>query len=78
MICPPTCLDPLLPPQKAVTTVITLPMGSRIVGIVDEKEKKLKEGMKMMGLSDFAYWMSWVASHGVMMFAVALLAAVIM
>ena len=60
-------------PMAFMTSVSLL-----IVGIVDEKEKKLKEGMKMMGLSDFAYWMSWVASHGVMMFAVALLAAVIM
>ena len=59
-------------PMAFMTSVSLL-----IVGIVDEKEKKLKEGMKMMGLSDFAYWMSWVASHGAMMFAVALLAAVI-
>ena len=37
-----------------------------IVGIVDEKEKKLKEGMRMMGLTDLAYWTSWVLSHGAM------------
>jgi hypothetical protein len=36
------------------------------VAIVDEKEKKLQEGMRMMGLSDGAYWASWLASHGLL------------
>nr|QAA95900.1 ATP-binding cassette sub-family A member 4 [Diaphorina citri] len=30
-----------------------------ILGIVGEKESKLKEGMKIMGLRDPAYWLSW-------------------
>uniref|UniRef100_A0A8D8UDB1 ATP-binding cassette sub-family A member 5 n=1 Tax=Cacopsylla melanoneura TaxID=428564 RepID=A0A8D8UDB1_9HEMI len=30
-----------------------------IVSVVGEKEKKLKEGMKIMGLRDPAYWFSW-------------------
>ena len=27
--------------------------------IVSEKESKVKESMRMMGLKDFAYWISW-------------------
>ena len=27
--------------------------------IVQEKENKVKESMRMMGLGDFAYWASW-------------------
>nr|XP_022313180.1 ATP-binding cassette sub-family A member 5-like isoform X3 [Crassostrea virginica]XP_022313182.1 ATP-binding cassette sub-family A member 5-like isoform X3 [Crassostrea virginica]XP_022313183.1 ATP-binding cassette sub-family A member 5-like isoform X3 [Crassostrea virginica] len=31
--------------------------------IVNDKEKKIKEGMKMMGLRDSAYWASWAALY---------------
>ena len=31
--------------------------------IVVEKELKLREGMKMMGLTDFTYWSSWLVTH---------------
>jgi len=27
--------------------------------IVKEKEQKIKESMRMMGMSDFPYWLSW-------------------
>ena len=33
------------------------------VAIVEEKEKKLREGMRMMGLNDGAYWLSWLCSY---------------
>jgi ABC-type multidrug transport system ATPase subunit len=33
--------------------------------IVLEKELKLREGMKMMGLTDFTYWSSWLLTHWV-------------
>lgn len=48
-----------------------------IVGIVDEKEKKLKEGMRMMGLTDAAYWSSWVISHSAMAIVVVTLSSVL-
>ena len=48
-----------------------------IVGIVDEKEKKLKEGMRMMGLTDAAYWSSWLISHSVMAVVVVTLSSVL-
>ncbi|XP_056019371.1 cholesterol transporter ABCA5-like isoform X3 [Ostrea edulis] len=31
--------------------------------IVNDKEKKIKEGMKMMGLRDSAYWASWASLY---------------
>lgn len=30
-----------------------------LVQLVGEKEKKIKEGMKIMGLSELAFWCSW-------------------
>lgn len=48
-----------------------------IVGIVDEKEKKLKEGMRMMGLTDAAYWSSWVLSHSAMAVVVVILSSLL-
>lgn len=29
-------------------------------GIIYEKEKKLREGMKMMGLSNISFYASWI------------------
>lgn len=49
-----------------------------IVGIVHEKEHKLKEGMRMMGLTDAAYWSSWVLSHSAMAIVVVILSSIIM
>jgi len=31
--------------------------------LVEEKEKRMKEGMKMMGLSESALWLSWIATY---------------
>lgn len=33
--------------------------------IVGEKEKKIKEGMKIMGLRNFAYWLGWFLVYAV-------------
>ena len=36
----------------------------RMIGfLVREKEKKIKEGMKVMGLNSFAYYLSWVIHY---------------
>ena len=39
--------------------VYILPMYRLISNIVSEKESKARESMKMMGLTDFSYWLSW-------------------
>ena len=35
------------------------PVYNLVFLIVKEKESKTKESMRMMGLADFPYWMSW-------------------
>ncbi|XP_068227005.1 cholesterol transporter ABCA5-like [Palaemon carinicauda] len=32
--------------------------------VVEEKEKRIKEGMKIMGLRDSVYWLSWFTIYG--------------
>jgi ATP-binding cassette subfamily A (ABC1) protein 3 len=39
--------------------IYVLPMYRLISNIVSEKESKARESMKMMGLVDFSYWLSW-------------------
>ncbi|XP_031848316.1 cholesterol transporter ABCA5 isoform X1 [Nomia melanderi] len=36
-----------------------------LILIVGEKEKKIKEGMKIMGLRDSVFWLSWFIIYGV-------------
>ena len=33
--------------------------------IVNEKETKVKESMRMMGLRDFSYWASWLTYYSI-------------
>ncbi|XP_053381131.1 cholesterol transporter ABCA5-like [Mercenaria mercenaria] len=42
------------------------------VNLVAEKEKKIKEGMKMMGLRDAAFWLSWGFVYSVIIIVVTL------
>ncbi|XP_006886314.1 PREDICTED: ATP-binding cassette sub-family A member 5 isoform X1 [Elephantulus edwardii] len=47
------------------------------IHIVAEKEKKLKEFLKIMGLHDTAFWLSWVLLYTSLIFLMSLLMAVI-
>ncbi|XP_060574789.1 cholesterol transporter ABCA5-like isoform X2 [Ruditapes philippinarum] len=47
------------------------------VNLVAEKEKKIKEGMKMMGLRDAAFWASWGFVYSVIIIVVTLVVIVI-
>ncbi|XP_070580684.1 cholesterol transporter ABCA5-like isoform X2 [Ptychodera flava] len=38
-----------------------------LIFIVAEKEKKITEGLKMMGMKDLAHWLSWVLTYLMMM-----------
>lgn len=42
--------------------------------IVGEKEKKIKEGFRMMGLSDSVYWASWFVVYFVFVVCLTLIA----
>ena len=39
--------------------IYILPMYRLLSNMVSEKESKARESMKMMGLVDFSYWLSW-------------------
>lgn len=42
--------------------------------IVKEKEQRVKESMRMMGLTDFPYWLSWLCYYTILNTATATLA----
>ena len=41
-----------------------MPMRSNVASVVSEKELRLREGMRLLGVTDFSYWVSWVLTHG--------------
>lgn len=42
-----------------VTLMYVVPVFMTTFLIVKEKEQKIKESMRMMGMSDIPYWLSW-------------------
>lgn len=46
-----------------VSLLFILPVFNMVFFIVKEKEQRVKESMRMMGMSDFPYWMSWFAYY---------------
>ena len=44
-----------------------------LVNLVQEKELKLKELMRIMGTSDIAYWLSWIMTYAVIMLVAVLI-----
>ncbi|XP_053563210.1 cholesterol transporter ABCA5 isoform X2 [Bombina bombina] len=54
------------------------PFGYSVaVHVVAEKEKRLKEFMKTLGLHDTAFWLSWVVLYTALMLIISLLMAII-
>ena len=49
------------------------PLYRTVYRIVQEKESKVKETMRMMGLGDFAYWVSWYAYYTTVNFVITFL-----
>ena len=48
-----------------------------LINLVLEKEQKLKEMMRIMGMSDVAYWFSWFSTYAILLlFAVLILNAI--
>jgi hypothetical protein len=45
--------------------------------LAEEKESKAREGMKMMGLKDGSYYLSWIVFNTVVVFFISLIVAVI-
>lgn len=46
--------------------------------VVEEKEKKLKESMKMMGLRDSVYWLSWFTIYAAYVLLLALVCIILL
>ena len=44
-----------------------------LVNLVQEKELKLKELLRIMGTSDIAYWLSWIITYAVIMLVAVLI-----
>jgi len=44
-------------------------------GILDEKEKKIREGMKIMGMKDSSFYLSWIITYLVIYTVISLLIA---
>lgn len=54
------------------------PIYRTVYRIVQEKENKVKESMRMMGLGDFAYWCSWFTYYTIVNTAISTLTWIIM
>jgi ATP-binding cassette subfamily A (ABC1) protein 3 len=47
-------------------------------GLLQEKEKKIKEGMKIMGMNDSSFYLSWMIYYEVIYLVISLIVAAIM
>ena len=50
------------------------PVYNTVFLIVKEKESRIKESMRMMGMKDTAYWLSWYCYYSIVSFFIAFLA----
>ena len=42
-------------------------------GLLQEKEKKIKEGMKIMGMNDSSFYLSWLIYYEIIYFIISLI-----
>jgi hypothetical protein len=56
-------LQPLLP--FFIMVMYILPLYRTTYRIVAEKESRTKESMRIMGMSDTAYWLSWLTYYSI-------------
>jgi len=59
------------------TIIFNYPVTRLIKGIVEEKQLRIKEGMKMMGLTESALFMSWFATYFIIYFIMAFFITVV-
>lgn len=58
--------------------IYILPMYRLISNMVSEKETKARESMKMMGLTDSSYWLSWFCYYTVVVTVITILVLAIL
>lgn len=49
------------------------PFSRLVRNIVEEKEQRIKEGMKIMGLQNSAFWLSWIMTYVIMFTTITIL-----
>lgn len=54
------------------------PLYRTVFRIVVEKESRVKESMRMMGMTDFSYWLSWFAYYFLINFLVSTLSWIVL
>ena len=47
-------------------------------GLLQEKEKKIKEGMKIMGMNDSSFYLSWLIYYEIIYFIISLIVSAIL
>lgn len=55
-----------------------VPIYTMVFYIVIEKESKAKESMRMMGLTDFPYWASWLCYYTIINTSTALICVAVL
>lgn len=53
--------------------IYILPVGKLIERMVSEKESRARESMKIMGMSDFAYYLSWWTYYSIQVTVISLI-----
>ena len=56
-----------------ITMSMSMFISPMLTVVVDEKEKKIKETLKMVGLRDSVFWLSWFIVYAVLIFITSLL-----
>jgi ABC-2 family transporter protein len=58
--------------------IYILPMYRLISNLVSEKETKARESMRMMGLKDSSYWLSWWVYYTIIVTLISILVIIIL
>jgi len=59
-----------------VSFLFILPVYNMVFFIVKEKEQRAKESMRMMGMTDLPYWLSWFVYYTMLNTVTAFLATI--
>ena len=55
-----------------------LPVYRTLSRMISEKETKARESMKMMGLKDFPYWLSWFTYYLIIVTIISILCVIVL
>lgn len=61
-----------------VVALYIVPVFNTTFYMVKEKEQRMKETMRMMGMTDLPYWLSWFFYYTLLNTTIALLAAIVL